>query len=182
MNTPIDQPNEADDQDDDWFEWAGPSKSQQKRDAHRLQNLGIELLNLSPENLASIPLTSALEDAFTQVRSIKKREALRRHHQLIGKLMRSADAEAIVEALDKIKEVNDRINRMSHAMEQWRDNLIQGDQGYLEQFIQQYPNADRQQLRQLVRSTKKELSQKKPPANARKLFRFIREVMTEGSE
>lgn len=178
-STPTQKPG---DPDEEIIEWAGPSKSQLKRDAHKIQDLGIELTQLKPEQLATIPLSSSLESALNQVKSIKKNEALRRHHQLIGKLMRSADTEAIEEALNKIKEAHDRETRMTHAMEQWRDNLIKEDQSFIGKFIDQYPGTDRQQIRHLVQGAKKELAIKKPPVNARKLFKFIREVMTQTPE
>ncbi len=175
-------PEQDQDQDDDFFEWAGPSKSQLKRDAHRQQQLGIELTELKPDQLVLIPLSSTLEDALVKVKSIKKNEALRRHHQLIGKLMRSEDTEAIAEALEKIKASHDRDTRIAHAAEQWRDDLIKGDNTAMSGFIDKYPNSDRQLLRQLVKAAKKDVTQNKPALNARKLFKLLRSTMSQAPD
>ena len=167
---------------DDEFEWDGPSKSQLKRDAHRSQNLGVELLNLNPEQLAQIPLSDRMLGAIEEHSRHKKHGAIRRHEQLMGKYMRSEDIEAIEEALDKLKEQSDRNVRLGHLIEKWRDDLIAGDQGMLARFVEQYPSCERQQLSQLLRSAKKEQSQQKPPVSARKLFRLIRDTLQEVPE
>ncbi len=167
------------DYSDDWDEYDGPSKSQLKRDAHALQQLGIELSKLSPEQLQKMPIHDALMDALLQEKQLKKKEAIRRHHQLIGKLMRKADHEAITQALADIKQVHDRNTRMLHNIEVWRDTLLKNEQMDLSNFLEQYPTADRQQLRQLIRNAQQEQQQNKAPASARKLFRYLRELMTE---
>ncbi len=154
-----------------------PSKSQQKRDVEALQKLGISLAELNPEQLAGIPLTPALEKAIREYPHIKKREALRRHRQYIGRLMREADHEAIAAALEGVTENQQRMARLFHTMEQWRDDLIAGDQQQMETFIREFPEVDRQNLRQLVQNAKQERAQQKTPANARKLFKLIRDQM-----
>src|SRR5690606_40087432 len=77
-----------------------PSKSALKRQAHELQRLGDALLALRPEQLASIPVDEKLRDAIELGRRIRSREALRRQRQLIGRLMRDADADAIRDVLE----------------------------------------------------------------------------------
>lgn len=169
----------ANDQDD---EIEPISKSQLKREMHALQALSDELTQLNADQLALIPLTAELERAVNETKNIKKREALRRHRQYLGKLMRAADHEAIAAAIHAIKDKQDRLARSLHVMEQWRDDLIQGDDSDLHRFIDTFPSADRQQLRQLVRNAQIEAKNNKPPANARKLFRFIRELMADRTD
>ncbi len=55
-------------------------------------------------------------------------------------------------------------------------SLIAGDDGVLEKFVIDYPEADRQQLRSLIRQAQHELAQNKPPASSRKIFKYIREL------
>lgn len=153
------------------------SKTRLKKESLALQELAIQLTRLNAEHLAQIPLDVELERAINETKNIHKREALRRHYQFLGKVMRSANHEAILAALNGIKEKQDRITRLLHVMEQWRDDLIGGEQETLEQFISTFPHTDRQQLRYLVRNAKVEKSRNKAPTNARKLFKFIREVM-----
>lgn len=155
-----------------------PSKSQQKRDVEALQKLGISLTELTPEQLAGIPLTPALEKAIREYQTIRKREALRRHRQYIGRLMREADHEAIAAALESVSASQQRMARLFHTMEKWRDDLIAGDQQQLEAFIREFPGVDRQNLRQLVQNARQERAQQKTPVNTRKLFKLIRDEMS----
>lgn len=167
-----------DDENDDFEEEIEyVSKTRMKKEMEALQDLAVHLTQLPPEQLATIPITPELQRALEETKNIKKREALRRHRQYLGRMMRAADHEAIATAVNKIKEDSDRLTRLLHVMEHWRDDLIQGDQSQLERFIEQFPHTDRQQLRNLVRNAKGEVNTQKPPVYARKLFRFIRETM-----
>src|SRR5574341_807520 len=68
-----------------------PSKSQRKRDAHALQALGIQLVELSPARLARIALPEALREAVVAAQSMHQHGARLRQMQYIGKLMRELD-------------------------------------------------------------------------------------------
>ena len=83
--------------------WAGPSKSQVKRDMVELQALGEQLTRLADTQLATIPLEDDMRDALAELKRIKSHEARRRQVQLIGKLMRDANVEAIRAALAELK-------------------------------------------------------------------------------
>lgn len=155
------------------------SKTQLKKASQELQNMAVELTRLKPEQLATIPMTPELEKAVAETKNIKKNEAVRRHHQYLGRLMRNIDHEAIQAALTELHDQQNRLIRLSHAMEHWRDQLIEGDETVLQQFIEQFPQVDRQHLRHLVRNAKAERDGGKPPANARKLFRFIRDTVAQ---
>ncbi|RIQ15764.1 DUF615 domain-containing protein, partial [Salmonella enterica] len=57
-----------------------------------------------------------------------------------------------------------------------RDRLIvEGDDAVAEVLIL-WPNADRQQLRSLIRNAKKEKEGNKPPKSARQIFQYLREL------
>lgn len=83
--------------------WAGPSKSQVKRDMAELQALGEQLTRLSDSQLATITLEDDLREALAELKRIKSHEARRRQVQLIGKLMRGADADGIRAALAELR-------------------------------------------------------------------------------
>ena len=153
---------------------ARDSKTRQKKQMQALQELGVRLTELNRAQLAGLPLTPELEKAIQDSHQITKREAMRRHRQYIGKLMRNADHEAIAVAVARIAEKQNRMARLFHVMEKWRDDLIDGDQQQLEYFIGQFPQVDRQHLRQLVQNARQERLKRKPPASARKLFALIR--------
>lgn len=156
--------------DDDEFV---KSKTQVKQEMQALRELGAAITQLTLEQQAKIPLSETLRKAVEEAPRIKSNSAKKRHMQFIGKLMRSEDEEEIRSAYDAIVESSHKLTRLQHSIEKWRDTLIQDD-SRMETFISQYPNTDRQQLRQLIRTARKEKSENKAPAHARKLFRFVR--------
>lgn len=152
------------------------SKSEIKRDAEALKKLGEKLVELTQTNLDKIPLDETLLDAVNLARKSVK-EARRRQLQFIGKLLRSTEVEPIQEALDKIENKHNQQQAMLHKLEQLRDDLVaQGDE-ILARFFDDYPQADRQHLRNLVRSAKKEKEQNKPPKAYREIFQYLKEVV-----
>ncbi|MDH3948291.1 MAG: DUF615 domain-containing protein, partial [Gammaproteobacteria bacterium] len=74
--------------DDDPFDNAPISKTQRKRDAHALQELGESLVKLNKSALEQIPLPADLHAAIAEAQRLHQRGALKRQLQYIGKLMR----------------------------------------------------------------------------------------------
>lgn len=164
---------------DTWDEEEGKSKSQVKREMHELQKLGEELVALSAAARAKIPLDDELQDALQLADKLgSKREALRRHIQFIGRLMRSRDIEPIEQALAVIRNTNQAATRQFHKVEHWRDKLL-ADNDALTEFIAAYPQVDVQQLRQLIRNAKKEQEKQQPPKYFRELFQLIKPLIIE---
>ena len=160
-----------------------PNKSVIKRENERLQKLGEKLIDLSDIQLAKIPMTDVLAAAIEEGKRIKPNsEALRRHKQYIGKIIRDADTAAIEEQLNAFESSHQLNTRLFHELESLRDQLVSGDNSTIGNIIARYPQADTQKLRQLVRNAKKEhdlnLAQpeKSDKAHSRKLFRYLREL------
>ena len=159
---------------DTWDEEEGKSKSQVKREMHELQKLGEELIALSAASRARVPLDDELKDALQLADKLSnKREALRRHIQFIGRLMRSRDLEPIEQALALLRNTNQAATRQFHKVETWRDKLLAENEAVTE-FIAEYPEIDVQQLRQLIRNAKKEQEKQQPPKYYRELFQLIK--------
>jgi ribosome-associated protein len=150
-----------------------PSKSQRKRDMTALQKMGETLVNLPVAQLAKIPLDATLREAIMQAKELTTHGAIRRQLQYIGKLMRFVDPEPIYAALDDTESKSKRSKAQFHLIERWRDKLIAEEDSTIEVFLDQFPEAGRQHLRQLVRNAKK-LS-----AADTELFRFLRTVIDE---
>ena len=155
------------------------SKSQLKREATALQELGEELVNLKPAHLADMPLSERLREAVDTARAITKHGGRKRQLQYIGKLMRSEDAEPIRAALERLREGNRFAAARLHRLEQWRERLIEEGDGALAELLDEGPALDRQQLRQLIRNAVKERATGKPAGAGRALFRFLRDALTE---
>ena len=149
------------------------SKSEIKRDAEVLKKLGVELVNLSKNEISKIPLDEDLLYSIELAQKIKK-EGYRRQIQYIGKLLRNRDIEPITHALDKLKNRHNQQVAMFHRLEKLRDELI--ETGDAESIMELFPTADRQQLRTLSRSAKKELAANKPPKTARQIFQYLKEL------
>jgi len=171
------------DMDDLDEEYTGPSKSAVKREMIALQEIGESLTRLTDKQLANVPIEDErLVDAVRETHRISSNSARKRHMQYIGKLMRDIDVDAIVRALDAMYQKKKGNNDKFHELEKLRDSVLeQGLQG-IEQVVAKWPNADRQQLRQLVLQHQREIKNNKPPAASRKLFKHLRELQELSSE
>lgn len=156
-------------------EYAGPSKSQLKRDSAALQDLGRELAELGKERLAKVPIDEDLRDAVKDYQRFTAHEAKRRQLQYIGKLMRNVDPAPIRAALDAFKGVSAVETAKMHRLENLRTKLIE-DEKTLHDIAVAHPGADLQQLRVLRRNAIKEKELNKPPRAYRELFRVLREL------
>lgn len=157
--------------DENWV-----SRSQKKRDVEALQDIGVRLVELKPDQLEKIDISDTLRDAVIEAKRLTSRSAIRRHMQYIGKLMRNEDGEEIQAAIDRFDVTTQAHNQVFHKLEKWRDRLINNEKGMLDVILTEYPQTDMQHLRQLVRNAQKEQSQNKPPAATRKLFKYLREL------
>ena len=164
-------------QDSDDTSSLRPSKSARKRGVSALQKIGETLVDLPAAQLAKIPLDPHLAEAIAAARGLKSREALRRQLQYIGKLMRHVDATQIEEALAKVLDKNQQGKAQFHQIERWRDKLISGGDKAIDDFVLQYPDIDRQYLRQLTRRAHKDLEIKKNSGADTELFRYIRDFI-----
>lgn len=151
------------------------SKSQLKRESHALTDLGKELVELHPNKLKKIPLDESIQDAIALAQRVNKRGGRKRQLQYIGKLLRSAEIEPILAAMDRLKLDTAQENARLHRLEQWRDRLLEEGDDALGELLSDHPDADRQHLRQLLRNAQKEQTQKKPPKSARELFKYLRD-------
>ena len=108
------QPDPQDEEDEEII-WV--SKSEIKRDAEELKRLGMEMMELSKNELDRLPLDEEL-----------------------------------------------------------RDRLIENGDSAMDEVIELYPAADRQQLRSLIRNAQKEKATNKPPKSSRQIFQYLREL------
>lgn len=152
------------------------SKTQRKRECDQLQSLGEQLIDLSKQELDNFNLPEILYKAIQDATKITQHGALKRQRQYIGKLMRDADTEDIASRLEQIRHKHDLNNAHFKRIEQWRDRILQAGDQAINELVAEFPMADRQYLRQLHRNSLKEAKQNKPPAAARLIFKYIREL------
>lgn len=151
------------------------SKTQAKKHMEELQDLGIALVKLRPDQLAKFGLSDSLFDAIILAGKINSNGALRRQYQYIGKLMRSVDEDMVKAKLNEITGDSAFATRLLHLGEKWRERLL-ADDHELNNFIAEYPKIDISQLRSLIRTVRKEIEHGQN-RNYRKLYQFIRETL-----
>lgn len=156
------------------------SKTQLKAEADEKQMLGKKLLDLTKDQVDKLNLDESLHDAILEAKRLTSNGAIRRQLQYIGKLMRNTEIEPIEEQLARWEGKHDQENARFHALERWRDRLID-DAGTsksdtLQAFVNEHPHAEIQRLRTLSRNAHKEQSTSKPPKSSRELFKLLREI------
>ena len=156
----------------------GPSKSEVKRQMHARQALGKTLTELSDKQLSLMPIEDEkLLVAIRETRRITSKNALKRHMQFVGKLMREVDPEPSEAALESMRRPAREANAAFHQLEELRDEVLAAGAPGAELVVRRWPEADRQQLRQLILQHQREQQKGKPPAASRKLFRYLRELL-----
>lgn len=166
---------DAEELSDEGF-YGRPSKSQKKRDMEALQDLGAKLVGLSTDQIKKIEMPEDLRNALREAQRIQPRsEAMRRHLQYIGKIMRKVDPAPIQAALDAIAGLSAAENARMHQRERLRDRFI-ADEKVIEEIAAKHPQADFQYLRQLRRNAIRESEQQKPPKAYREIYRVLRDL------
>src|SRR5690606_37230682 len=107
------------------------------REHLELQALGERLIGLSAPELATMERDPVLLEALADAQAIRSHGALRRQRQLIGKLMRRADAEHIRAALETLGSGERAATAVFHAAERWRERLCDGRQEALADFARE---------------------------------------------
>jgi ribosome-associated protein len=154
------------------------SRSQRKREAEELQKLGGRLADLPPEALRRAPIPGPLHEALEQLRAARHREARRRQLQYIGRLMRDLDAGPIRQWLADRDHGRDRLAAREQQIERWRDRLVAGDDGAMEEILARWPGTDRERLTRLVREARGAQGAGRKQV-ARVLLRWIRGLGSE---
>ncbi|MDP2140224.1 MAG: ribosome biogenesis factor YjgA [Gammaproteobacteria bacterium] len=154
-----------------------PSKSQLKRDSTTLQKLGEELTTLSKKQLEKLPLSDVLRAAITELgRLPKSYGARRRQLQFIGKVMRDTNHEEIQAELDRMRTPDRAQVRRAQLIEEWGERLLADTEDEINAFVNDYPLAERQAIRQIVRNYSKE-DEQAARTHRRRLLDYIKEYI-----
>ena len=166
--------------DEDTGEFFSPSRSEQRRAALDVLELGEQLVAMTATQLGRLPIPEELLPHIRETQRITSFGARKRQLAYLAKQMRKLDDEAldaIRDAMSKDGEAARRETAALHRVEALRDALL-GDDGdaALTGLLAAHPQADRQQLRQLLRNVREERAKNKPPRAFRELFRVLREL------
>ena len=152
------------------------SKSERKRQAHRIQALGKRLTELKPAHLRELDLPDRLLSSILDYQRFPSHEARRRQLQFIGRLMRDLDVEPIVAALDRLQGQSAQAQYEFHQIELWRERLL-ADATALTEFMAEHPQMDAQQLRHHIAQVHKARDEQQQRTASRALFRYLRETI-----
>ena len=167
--------------DEETGEFLSPSRSQQRRDALDVLALAGQLATLEPGRLARLPVPEHLLPHIAEARRITSHIARKRQLAFLAKQMRREEDEAlnaIRDALDAGGEAAKQETALLHRAEHWRGRLLEEGDDALSELLAEFPQADRQLLRQLARNAIEERKRNKPPKAFRELFREVRDLLS----
>jgi ribosome-associated protein len=170
--------------DDETGEFLGPSRSEKRRQALAVFDLGEKLVALSDSQLAKVPMPDGLREMVRDSRRITAPVARKRQIQFLAKHMRRESDEtldAIRRSLEHDRSESRRETAELHRFEAMRERLIEGGDAALAELIQAHPHADRQHLRQLARNAREERLHNRPLHAYRQLFRELKQLV-EGDQ
>ncbi len=140
----------------------GLSRTDRKKDSDDRQDLGVELLTLRTELMDRLNtqghITDLLREALAEARRITNFEGKRRQMQFVGNLMRKLSEESVLAVKDALNEQrmgSTKDTLALHLAESWRDRLMAEDTA-LQEWMNEYPSTDSQQMRALVRQARKD--------------------------
>jgi ribosome-associated protein len=159
-----------------------PNKTQIKREMAALFALGEEMSGLTASQLKTLELPENINKAVAEVAGMPLKGARKRLLKFIAAQLHKIDVEPIREKLARIKNKSVHAVREHHIVERWRDRLITEGDDALTELLDEHPGADRQQIRQLIRSAKKEAETAKPPKSSRMLYRYLKALFNVQDE
>lgn len=159
-----------------------PNKTKIKKEIGALFELGETMSKLSTAHLNSLELPEIIHRAITEVAGMPQTGARKRLLKYIAGQLHKIDVTPYQEKLARIQNKSAHSVREHHIAEHWRDKLIAEGNTALSEFFDEYPDADLQQIRQLLRNIKKETESNKPPKSSRLLYRYLKSLLQQEDE
>jgi len=153
-----------------------PNKTQIKKDMAVLFALSEEMSELPATQLKCLELPENIHKAVVEVSGMPHKGARKRLLKFVTGQLHKIDIEPILEKLARMKNKSAHAVREHHIAERWRDKLIAEGSNALTELLNEQPQADRQQLRQLLRNAQKEVEAAKPPKSSRVLYRYLKDL------
>ena len=156
------------------------SRTELKREAQEFHQLGSEIAKMGKKQRERLPLNDDLKEAMVVADKISnKSDAYRRHLNYIAKTLRTVEnIEEIKAIIDVMLNKNNQAEVLVKKIEQLRADLIEQGDDLINETIEQFPELDRQQLRQLVRNATKEAKAEKPGKGYKELFQYLKDAHT----
>lgn len=156
-----------------------PNKTQIKKDIADIAALAEELTHLTETQLSDMQMPDKIEHAIIQAKKMPStKPARKRQLKFITGQLRDIELDNILEKINRLKSKSAHGVREHHQAEQWRDKLVNNEDDALTELLNQFPNADRQHLRQLQRNAQKEAKEEKSPKSSRLLYKYLKDLLT----
>ncbi len=142
--------------------WDGTGRRpiRDKKDENNyLRKLTVGLMKLREDALIEqVDIEPTLKEAIMEGRSITEFRGKRRKERNILNMMRSADAEDIDALYDLVDNQDEAEEQLGELVEQTFQDLVSGSNEALQEFLEDNPELNMQQTRQLIRNAKKSLN------------------------
>ncbi len=153
------------------------SKTQRKKAAVALQEMGKQLTTYTDQQLRKLNLPETLLNVIEEYHRLPNSHgAKRRQLQFIGRVMRDCDATAIKAAIAQMETGLSGKVEPSNITEEWLNKINMAGTPAIEEFLEEYSKANRQYLRQLHRNISKVPDTKKI-VQLNKLRQYLSEVL-----
>lgn len=134
-----------------------------------------DIFELDEYKRAKLDLDPEVAAAFTACIPIKKGAKVRELRR-IARMLRRFDAADLRVRVDDVKNKDRASSERAKSYERWRDRLLEEGDAALSDLVQTYPHADRQQIRQLIRTANRDRTQGKSRQAFRNLLREVRSL------
>lgn len=150
-----------------------PSKTSVKNDMRHLRSLGRTLVGLSDGTLKQIDLPDHICRLVHLAKKMSSKEAKRRQISFLGKQLRNMEDSDLLLVKKQIVSSRPQPKSKLDEVHSWHEKLLLGGTITVEEFITEYPNTDRQKLKNLLRSIFLAKCQEKKPKAKKKLLDYI---------
>ncbi|GAA4811137.1 UPF0307 protein [Marinicella pacifica] len=148
------------------------SKTQLKKQAHRLQDLAREIAEMPVSKRDALDLPPALLAAIDESKRITSHIAAKRHTQYMGKLLANCDYQSIEQQMQQDEAKNAHFQVRDAIINQWLDAFKDHEKALNAHLYDTYPHETLNELRNLIRNYRK----KPEPPHSKKLFKALREL------
>ena len=170
--------------DEENGEFFSPSRGEERRAALAVLELATRMVEVPMARLMQMPVSDDMLAHLAFAQKITAQIAKKRQLQFVAKQMRKEDPETLdswrallnFDKADIRREIAE-----THRIEALRDQLIAGNAEAMTKLMAQFPKADSQHIRQLIRNAQFEKTKNKPPAAYRELFKVLRELYRDHS-
>lgn len=151
------------------------SKTELKRDSKKIQEFGRKISELNINKIELFEFPSNIFDAIIDLKKINSNSAKKRQVQYLGKLLREIDLSAAFLIMEGLKVSAQKEIQKNHIVEKWSDELISNNNS-IKKFIDEFPNIDKQSLRQAISNAQKERGTSSPKYS-RQLYKILKDII-----